>query len=399
MSNFLKGVRYYKRIKLGKFLALNISKTGIGLSVGIRGLRYSRGPSGSHLTVGLPGTGLRYQRKVSTQKGLQFASLKKLLPGSEPAALPARSRRASAQAVSEPETPELPKPGLFAPGWEKNLYKGINAFLAEDIPAAIDYLREAVEEEDVDLGAAILLAYLLSGSDDPQDGAEAIGLLERVVSTDEPFPTPIIEQYMIDIGLTIAITPQIEVLLPLSEALAAALLLVELYQAADELEAAIGLLEDLDELIAAGNNQQHDQVLTLSLAELYLVTKNYQGIITQVQVPETISDDILLGLSFFYARALQEQNLHQAAVKVFNKCLRRKKGLNADLRQACRLWRAMSYLKQDQKKRARAELERVLAEAQSDEIKRAALQALRIFWPDNAQADDALPPAKLNRGK
>ena len=79
----LKGVRYQKRIRLGKFLAFNISKSGVGLSVGVRGLRYTVGPTGSYMTVGLPGSGIRYQRKVSDRKGFRFSSLAGLLPGRE----------------------------------------------------------------------------------------------------------------------------------------------------------------------------------------------------------------------------------------------------------------------------------------------------------------------------
>ncbi len=239
----------------------------------------------------------------------------------------------------------------------------------------------------MDLGALILLAFLLAESEDVPDREEAIALLEAVVTSDEAFPTPALERYMQGIMVDIAITPQVEVTLPIADGLAPTLLLVELYQEADEIEKAVDLLEDVDEIIAEGNENRHNQVLTLSLTELYLLTKNYQTIIEQVQVPETIENDVLLGLSFFYARALQEQNLHTAAIQVFNICLRRKKGLNPDLRQACRLWRAMSFLKTNQKSRARTELEKTLAEAADPDIKRVTMQALHFFWPHDFPAE------------
>jgi Protein of unknown function (DUF4236) len=51
--------RLYKRVNLGGGLHLNISKTGIGISAGIPGARYSVHSSGRTVrTLGLPGTGV-----------------------------------------------------------------------------------------------------------------------------------------------------------------------------------------------------------------------------------------------------------------------------------------------------------------------------------------------------
>ena len=58
------GVRFYRGIRLGKLARLNISKSGVGLSLGVRGLRVTTGPSGTFFTLGLPGTGLSYRKKV-----------------------------------------------------------------------------------------------------------------------------------------------------------------------------------------------------------------------------------------------------------------------------------------------------------------------------------------------
>jgi tetratricopeptide (TPR) repeat protein len=398
MSNrSLKGVRYQKRINIGKFLRLNISKTGIGLSIGVRGLRYTRGPSGTYLTTGIPGTGLSYRKKLNNKKGFQYASLKRLNPSNW-----GKDKDGEAP-VQKADAMAVDKPGLFAPGWEKALFKGVEAYHEKAFETAIEHLRTAAEDDDVDLGALILLAFLLAEDESVDDREEAISLLETVVSSDDAFPTPALEQYMQGIMVDIAITPQVEVTLPIADSLAPTLLLVELYQEAGEMEQAVELLEDVDEIIAEGNENRHNQILTLSLAELYLLTKNYQTIVEQVQVPETIKNNVLLGLSFFYARALQEQNLHTAAIQVFNICLRRKKGLNPDLRQACRLWRAMSFLKTKQKSRARAELEKTLAEATDPDIKRVTMQALHFFWPHDFSAGStgSLPklPASSDLGK
>jgi tetratricopeptide (TPR) repeat protein len=378
----MKGLRYQKRIRLGKLLTLNISKTGIGLSLGVTGLRYTVGPTGSHFTIGLPGSGLRYQSKVSNNRSFRYSDLGKLKPGQGNQ----KATRASAQAaLPEPEAePALPKsPGWFAPGWEKALYKSLEAYLEADFDEAIEHLQEAVTDEETDPAAMIMLAFLLSEREVLEDKLEAIRLLETVVSADEEFPTPAMEAYLTGIEVNVAITPQVEVALPIEDVLAPVLLLVELYQATGEFNEAIGLLEEIDQIMAEGNNDAHDQIITLSLAELYLATKNYEPLLSQVQVPETIEDDVRLSTVFFYARALQESNLHEGAIQIYTRCLRRKKGFNPDLLEACRLWRALSYLKVDQRARARAELERVLAESRSEEIKRSTLQVLHSFWPED----------------
>src|SRR3954454_13595860 len=97
------GFRARKSIKLGSGLRLTATKSGIGLSAGTRGARYSVHSSGRHTaSVGIPGTGLGY----TTSRGGGGRS---------------RSRQGSAPAAA-PTTPP-PKPGMLAPAHEKAFYK------------------------------------------------------------------------------------------------------------------------------------------------------------------------------------------------------------------------------------------------------------------------------------
>lgn len=64
-------VRFWRRIKILPGIYLNISKSGISFSFGIRGAKYTLGPKQKRYTMGLPGTGLSYTniKKKKRRKG------------------------------------------------------------------------------------------------------------------------------------------------------------------------------------------------------------------------------------------------------------------------------------------------------------------------------------------
>lgn len=62
------GLRFFRRVRLGKGLTLNLSKTGASLSMGPRGAKFTMGTSGKRVTAGLPGTGLFYTSKLDSAK-------------------------------------------------------------------------------------------------------------------------------------------------------------------------------------------------------------------------------------------------------------------------------------------------------------------------------------------
>ena len=56
--------RYRKRMKFG-ILRINLSRSGVGWSWGVRGFRVTHSSTGQHyLTLSLPGTGLSWQRAL-----------------------------------------------------------------------------------------------------------------------------------------------------------------------------------------------------------------------------------------------------------------------------------------------------------------------------------------------
>ncbi len=62
------GFRFSKRIRLHKLVNLNVSKGGVGMSVGVPGARFSVNSKGrSQASVGIPGTGLSYVKAFGTK--------------------------------------------------------------------------------------------------------------------------------------------------------------------------------------------------------------------------------------------------------------------------------------------------------------------------------------------
>lgn len=57
------GFRYRKSINLGGGTRLSISKSGFGLSTGIKGFRVGVGPRGVRTTASVPGTGISYTKQ------------------------------------------------------------------------------------------------------------------------------------------------------------------------------------------------------------------------------------------------------------------------------------------------------------------------------------------------
>ena len=59
--------RFQRRIKIAPGLNLNLSKSGVGISAGIKGATVSAGNRGLYGNLGLPGTGLSYRTKLNKE--------------------------------------------------------------------------------------------------------------------------------------------------------------------------------------------------------------------------------------------------------------------------------------------------------------------------------------------
>ena len=154
------GFRMRKSIKIVPGVRLNLSTSGVGYSVGGKGVRVTRHANGRISRTALPGTGLSHQ-----------TTLRPARPHSG-----ARNSRALAQLPPPPE-PRSQEPGLLAPKWEKDLF----AVLTSTQPA--DYIAIARKHGHAAPHARVLAATLEGllhferGADQPNAEARARSLL------------------------------------------------------------------------------------------------------------------------------------------------------------------------------------------------------------------------------
>ncbi len=343
------GFRFHKGISLGKLFRLNISKTGVGGSVGVKGLSLSTGPAGTRVTVGLPGTGLSYTKQIGTGYGLNWLNF---LSGAAAAvglggAVATQSAPSQSSTIS-PNVGGIPVPGVGASPAEQALAQGLTAYKAGQTDVAYGYFLNAAPQEP---GAAILVADMLTKQQNG-DKNQAIMLLEQIIQGNQELPTPLMQKYLADINLEINITPNVTASVPIGSG-SAALLLAELYQAQGRINEAIGLLEEIAEVAT-------DPVITLSLCELYTVAGAWEGVLERAKQTES-TDNITLSTMIFYGRALQERGLADAAIVVFTNALRRKKDRSPALLHEAMYWRAVLYQANGKASQANKEFQKIYA--------------------------------------
>lgn len=60
------GFRFRRSVRIAKGFNINFSKRCVGISVGPKGAKISMGPSGNYANLGVPGTGIRYRKKLGS---------------------------------------------------------------------------------------------------------------------------------------------------------------------------------------------------------------------------------------------------------------------------------------------------------------------------------------------
>ena len=302
---------------------MNLSKTGLGVSMGVRGARRSFHSSGRETSsVGIPGTGLGY---VETRSG-----------GGRTTAAPAGLAA---------------KPGWFAPKHEKEFYKALQAYLQGDTEKARSLFRSASEN---DTGGRVLADDLLAGmlSLSAEKPDEAIPHLEEVVSSEVELPDELMTKYGFGGGIKLNVTERVTVEVGWGS-LAAALALVECYQEQGRIDEAIGVLQQLADT-------DENPAILLSLCDLYAQTGAWDELV-DAAAGTTNNDDVTLEVRLLQARALHEQGFDQAALDAYKDALRSKKR-NPELLKEARYERGKLLLADGKTARAMKDLQSVYAD-------------------------------------
>jgi tetratricopeptide (TPR) repeat protein len=338
------GIRFRKSVRIAPGVRLSVSKTGFGVSAGVRGARYSVHTSGRRTTtVGIPGSGIS---QVSTSYGGRTSSN---------SAVPRTAQTAPPQVASGTQAAGvLPKAGLFAGSADKRYREGLVAYLSGNKVAAAKAFEWALAEEPKASSAHLFAALSL---EDDADLPRVIRHLEAVVTSSDPFPDRLMNKYLpparSELGIGVKITELISARAPVNLT-GASMVLVEAYQLAGRLDEAIGLVHQLHEA------NPTDPAIQLSLADLLLADSDFEGV---VEATTGARNDDDLGVALLHMRAASFMALghHTAALDAFRDALAKSANRDPELLKTVRYDRALSFSAVGQKAKARADFERLYA--------------------------------------
>jgi len=327
--------RFWRRIRIAPGVTLNLSKTGGSLSFGVRGAHFTVGPHGKRVTAGIPGTGLFYTNTLSGNKrgsGRRAAS-----PGS----VAARNRLTMGFFKR-----------LVTPDDEEALVDGCRELALGDEEKAFEYLKRAVHLAD----GAYLAGFMALKMDRIEEAERFLSSAGR----DYEKLGRHFNKYGISAELMLQITGEVSAHITCNRE-GVLLGLVEVYQRQGRMDDAMHCLETLRRL------HPDDVVVLLSMCELLLERKDGKSdaakhVIHLVQHIEN-KTPIHAALLLYKAKALRVLGLAEAAKEALTVALRRRKGRSDELLHALRYERAMAHEDIGRKSQARADLERIYAEA------------------------------------
>ncbi len=332
------GFRLWRRVKLGPGITFNLSKSGGSLSFGPRGAKFTTGLSGQRATIGIPGTGLFYTKKLSTKKAGRGKKTSYDVPE-------------DSSASSEHRLTLGFFKRLVTPDDEKAFVDGCRELALGNEDAAFYNLEQAVHLAD---GAYLAGFYALK----KEMFGKAVDYLTQAADNHRR-----LNRYFPKYGISAVVSFPItgEIFASISPNLRGVLLgLVEAYQRQKRWQDAIACLERLRRL------EPDDPVVKLSLAELVLDfwpnDKNTCQKVVRLLKDIENESPIHTALMLYKAIALRRLGLATAARDTLTAALRRKKDRSAELINALRYQRALVYEDLGQTARARGELEKIYAE-------------------------------------
>lgn len=281
-------VRYRKSISIGPGLRLNLTKTGMGMTVGGHGVHYSVHSGNRRTTSVHLGPGLTWTKRSSGSR----ASI-------ATGAGPFRSQTAVAP-------PAPPHPHLWQQGARALLALIRDQRLADR--AALEAVAAAHRE--VALPARLLAGFAAAANGDLTDAATDF----QAVITDplDVAAHPFTVAYFGPCGihLHIALADRITVDLPPSRD-AARLALAEVYAHDDRVTDAIAVLDGMT----------HTSPVLIAVCDLYLKAERFSDIVTLTANVHNVDDSTAL-LLVFRGVALRELSQPEAAIAAFGEVIR-----------------------------------------------------------------------------
>lgn len=117
------GVRFRKSIKVAPGVRLNVSKSGVSTTIGVRGASVNVGKQGVYGNVGIPGTGLSVRERLRKPKSNQKSQPSpKSAMGSK---APERPQKASMSAADTATSVQRNQAALYLRFWEGYFTRGL----------------------------------------------------------------------------------------------------------------------------------------------------------------------------------------------------------------------------------------------------------------------------------
>lgn len=237
---------------------------------------------------------------------------------------------------------EATRPGLFAPRWEKDLYKALmdSSFAALEGIARLN----ARARQTCIFADAIMNSYAIG------DVERARGLVEVLWREGyEPSTDPFLDKYFPDAVIQLGITDSITVTMPCDRYMLG-LALGELRQMQGDLAGAVEVVEQVNPTTLAA----------VSLAELYTLQHRWADVVDLTN-GVTNEDDFSTFLLIQRGVAFREQGFYDAAREAL-KVAYAARSREVVLRRLALVERGQTYLAEGKKALARKDFEKVLSE-------------------------------------
>jgi len=332
-------LRFRKSMKLLPGVRLNFSKETVGLSFGVPGARYTINSKGRRtFSTGIPGTGLY---NVDTLSSGTRSSRSRTRSSSQPGA-------ESREQLGPP-----PSPGFFAGKAERALNALLLDIYKEEKLADATYvinktieLRKQFEALKYPLG---LIAFLHGITDDKWENEAATWGADLWQNRDLVFSDKLVIKYLKGIKPQVTIAPGITTQMYYNRQ-TLGFIHSEVLQGQQKYEEAVAVLLQMSP----------DQMVAVSLADIEISNKDFDGAIETTEDVEAL-DDATTMLMILRGVAFREKGLHEAAIECFKRALKFKDAPEA-LEHRALFERGVTYAQMGKRAMGVRDLEKILVD-------------------------------------